>query len=150
MIPVDYTQFQEQVQISSKDNTRYIFDPIRKKHLVLQPEELVRQLVVLYLTQVKDYNINFINVEKQLIINGMQRRFDILVYDREMNPYLLVECKAPKVDLNQSVFDQVAQYNMPLQTKYLMVTNGIYTYCCAMNYEDKSYEFLEEIPSFNY
>ncbi len=148
MIPIDYTQFKDQIKIKTEKEQRFIFDPIRKKHLVLTPEEFVRQLVILYLVQVKNYNINYINVEKQLIINGLKRRFDIIVYDSTMQPFLLVECKAPKIPINQATFDQIAQYNMPLQTQYLMVTNGIHSYCCSMDYGKRDYTFLEEIPTF--
>jgi len=148
MIPINYTQFQKDIKVKTEGETRYIFDPIRKKHLVLQPEELVRQLVIQYLLKEKSYPIAKMNVEKLLLINERRKRFDLIVYAQDMKPYLLVECKAPSVKLTQAVFDQIAIYNMPLQTDYLLVTNGILTYCCKMNYEEKTYDFVEEVPVF--
>ena len=101
-----------------------------------------------YLLDKKQVNINRINVEKQLIVNGRRKRFDIIVYGMDMHPFLLVECKAPSVPISQATFDQVASYNLALKTDYLLVTNGRSSYCCQMDYEEESYLFLEEVPVF--
>ena len=89
-----------------------------------------------------------ITVEKELRVNGMLRRSDILVYDANMAPFLLVECKAPQVKIDDQVFKQIAWYNMTLKVKYLMVTNGLDTFCCEMDYENEGYQFLDEIPDY--
>lgn len=148
MIEIDFLAFKSQVKIKIEKDRRYIFDPIRQKYLVLFPEEFVRQLVLLYLIQDKAYNKNRIKVEKTLQVNDRIKRCDILIYNKEVEPLLLVECKAPNVKITQDTFKQIAWYNMPLQVQYLVVTNGLTTYCCAMDYENQTFNFLEEIPVF--
>lgn len=148
MIPIDFLSYKTQLKLKIEKDRRYIFDPIRQKYLVLFPEELVRQLVLLYLIQEKKYNKNRIKIEKTLQVNQRTKRCDILIYDQAVKPLLLVECKAPQVKITQATFEQIAWYNMPLQVQYLMVTNGVSTYCCAMDYEQQTYHFLAEIPKF--
>ena len=106
------------------------------------------ELVICYLLEEQNYNRNRIAIEKKLEVNGMTKRCDILVFQKDMQPWLLVECKAPGVALNEATFRQVALYNMPLHVQYLMVTNGHTTYCCRMDYEKNDFEFLDEIPAF--
>ena len=149
MIPIDFLRFKAQLKTKVNKDRRYIFDPIRQKYLVLFPEELVRQLVLLYLIQDKKYNKNRVKVEKTLKVNQRTKRCDILIYDQAVQPLLLVECKAPQVKITQATFEQIAWYNMPLQVQYLVVTNGLSTYCCKMDYERQTYHFLEEIPEFD-
>ena len=112
---------------SSEKNT-YIFDSIRKKFVVLQPEEWVRQHVVHFLTEDKKYPKSIINVEKQITVNSLKKRFDIVVFNSDGSIKILVECKSPSVSINQATFDQIAQYNMKLHAEYLMVTNGLMHY----------------------
>lgn len=145
---LDLLSYQAQLKTRRQDGKTYLFDPIRKKYLVLLPEEFVRQLVLLYLIEAKGFNRNRISVEKGLKVNELRKRCDILVYSPELKPFLLVECKAPEVPLNQATFEQIARYNLPLQVDYLLVTNGRHTYCCAMDYEKESFEFLSDIPSY--
>ncbi len=146
MIDLNLISLQEQLQTKRERGQQLIFDPIRRQWLVLQPEELVRQLLVQYLLLEKGYSKNRIALEKLLIVNDRERRFDVLVYDADTQPFMLVECKAPSVELTDAVFRQIAQYNLPLRVQYLVVTNGITTYCCRMNYEQQSYEFLLSVP----
>ncbi len=147
-IELSLMRFQSLLKVKRERDKRYIFDPIRKKWLVLQPEELVRQLVIFYLLEEKQYNRNRINLERGLKVNNLSKRFDLLVYDTNVRPYLLVECKAPQVPITRDVFQQAAWYNMELRVPYLMVTNGIEAYCCALDYENHSYEYLEAVPDF--
>lgn len=146
LIDIDYTIYKNQLQIKRADNKVYVFDPIRKKYLVLLPEELVRQLVLLYLVEQKKYNKNRIRTEQGLKVNAMSKRCDILVYDKNVEPVFLVECKSSKIKITQDTFDQIARYNLPLRVKYLLVTNGLQSYCCEMDYENQTYQFLEAIP----
>ncbi len=133
--------------ITKKENGKVkIFDPIRKKYLVAAPEESVRQLLTLYLLEDLSYSKNAISIEKMLIVNGLQKRFDILVYDENTKPFLIVECKSPKIKITDDVFRQAAVYNFELQAPYLVVCNGLETYCCKMDYEKKTFEFLENLP----
>lgn len=147
-IELGLMRFKESLKVKREKEKRYIFDPIRKKWLALLPEELVRQLVICYLLEEKQYNPNRINLERSLKVNSLSKRFDLLVYDMEVKPFLLVECKAPAVPITQDVFQQAAWYNMELRVQCLMVTNGIETYCCAMDYENRSYTYLEAVPDF--
>ena len=148
MIDLDFMSFKDQLKVRNTEGKRFIFDPLRKKWLVLQPEELVRQLVIQYLLKEKNYRSSHMAVERMLKVNKLTKRCDILMYDLQQQPFLLVECKAPAVKINQNVFRQIAWYNMPLKVQYLLVTNGITTYCCAMDYDQEDYRFLAEIPDF--
>lgn len=127
----------------------FIFDAIRKKWLVLTPEEWVRQHMIAYLIQEKKYPKSLIQLEGGLKVNTLQKRSDILIYDSYGKPLLLVECKADTVKVTQDVFEQIAAYNTQLQVRYLVVSNGLHHYCCEMDYTSKSYRFLAEIPVFN-
>ena len=145
-IPIDYMVYQDQLLIGQKENKPSVFDPIRRKQIIITPEEMVRQLVICYLINNQQYNKNRISVEKKLLVNGLDKRFDLLVYDAEVSPYLLIECKAPEVPIRQEVFDQISRYNLALKVPYLMVTNGLKTYCCKINYTEGSYDFLPHFP----
>lgn len=125
-----------------------IFDAIRKKYVVLTPEEWVRQNFLQYLIEEKKFPASLIAVEAGLKYNQMQKRMDVLVYDKQGSPHLMVECKAPEVKITQDVFDQIARYNMVFKVKYLVVTNGMNHFCCLMDYTNNSYNFLEGIPVF--
>jgi hypothetical protein len=125
-----------------------IFDAIRKKYVVLTPEEWVRQNFLQYLIQDKNFPASLIAVEAGLKYNQLQKRMDVLIYDKQGTPHLMVECKAPEVKITQDVFDQIARYNMVFKVKYLVVTNGINHFCCLMDYTKNTYLYLEEIPFF--
>jgi hypothetical protein len=149
MFELDLLQFSKNLIFKKEGNQRLIFDPIRKKYLVIGPEEMVRQLMVQYLIQVKKYNPNRLSIERELRVQERRKRCDLLVFSQAMQPFLLVECKAPEVELTQAVARQIAVYNLPLQVDYLLITNGLMNYCCKMDYQEKSYVFLEEIPDYS-
>ena len=136
-------------RLKNSENKTHIFDVVRKKFVVLQPEEWVRQHCIQYLIQEKNYPISLINVEKVVLINGLKKRYDIAVFDSNGSLVLVVECKAPKVKISQTTFDQIARYNLTLKAHYLMVTNGLNHYFCTMNYNNESFEFLETLPDYN-
>ena len=136
-------------RFKSSENNTHIFDVIRKKFVVLQPEEWVRQHCIQYLVQEKNYPISLINVEKVVLISGLKKRYDIVVFNPDCSITLVVECKAPKVNISQSSFDQIARYNLTLKAPYLMVTNGLNHYFCTMNHDLGNYEFLETLPNYN-
>jgi len=136
-------------RFKNSENKVSIFDCIRKKFVILQPEEWVRQHCVQYLIQVKGYPISLINVEKQLIINDLKKRYDIVIFNPNGSIHLVIECKAPKINIDQTTFDQIARYNTELNATYLMVTNGINHYYCQMDFENKQYQFLKDIPEYS-
>ena len=131
----------------SNENRLAIFDVVRKKFVVLTPEEWVRQHVVHYLHEALNYPLSWINVEKQLKVAGLTKRYDVVVYDPAGKVHLMVECKAPSVSINQDTFDQIARYQMALQAKYLMVTNGMEHFYCQLLPEEKGYRFLPSLPA---
>jgi len=135
-------------RFKNSENKVSIFDEIRKKFVILQPEEWVRQHCVQYLIQHKKYPKSLINVEKELKINGLKKRYDIVVFKPNGTIAIIVECKAPKISINQSTFDQIAQYNLKLNADLLMVTNGLNHYYCKMDFENEAYEFLRDIPDY--
>jgi len=147
MHPLNFPEYT--FRFKSSENTVHIFDVIRKKFVVLQPEEWVRQHVVNYLNQDKNYPKSLINVEKQLMVNGLKKRYDIIVFHPNGNINLLVECKSPKVTIDQTSFDQIAQYNLRLNADYLMVTNGLNHFYCKMDFKSEKYDFLRDIPDFS-
>ncbi len=125
-----------------------IFDVVRKKYVKLTPEEWVRQHVVHFLLEHKNYPASLMGVEVGMEIQTMQRRADIVCYDSQGNVLLITECKAPEVKITQTVFEQIAQYNMLLKAKYLLVTNGLEHFVCEIDSVHKSYRFLTEIPNY--
>ncbi|WP_345276137.1 type I restriction enzyme HsdR N-terminal domain-containing protein [Litoribaculum gwangyangense] len=135
-------------RFKSSENKISIFDEIRKKFVVLQPEEWVRQHCVQFLIQEKGYPKSFINVEKELIINTLKKRYDIVVFNPDGSLHVIVECKAPNIPINQEVFNQIARYNLQLNATYLMVTNGLNHYYCQMDFENERYQFLKELPEY--
>lgn len=136
-------------KLRNNKNRQEIYDPVRYKFVTLTPEEWVRQHLIVYLTQVKGYPISMIGVEKQLLLNKLPKRFDLVVFGRNANPFLLVECKAPGVEITEKTFDQAARYNMLLQAEYFLITNGLEHYTCRIDYENKQYVFIEDIPDFD-
>ena len=126
-----------------------IFDGIRRKFIVLTPEEWVRQHAVQFLLLEKKYPRSLVNVEKVLKINGLTKRYDVVVFNPDGSIRILVECKAPSVTISQSTFDQIARYNMTMNSGYLMVTNGLNHYFCRMDYENERYLFLKELPDYD-
>ncbi len=125
-----------------------IFDLVRKKYILLSPEEWVRQNFIHFLIYQKSVPTSLIAVEYALIVNKMKKRADIAVFGTGGKPLLMVECKASSVKINQKVFDQVARYNLALKVKYLVVTNGLEHYVCQIDFKTNNYTFLEEIPNF--
>ncbi len=135
-------------RFKNSENKVAIFDEIRKKFIIITPEEWVRQHVVQFLLQDKKYPKSHINVEKLLKINDLNKRYDVVVYNPDGSIFILVECKAPEIKISQHTFDQIARYNMTLNAEYLMVTNGLNHYFCKMDYEKEKYDFLPELPEY--
>lgn len=135
-------------RIKEKNNKRLIFDIVRKKYVVLTPEESVRQYLVHYLVYEKGYPRSMIAIEKKLVVNSLEKRADIVCYDSDGIPNLLIECKSPDIVISQSVFDQAAIYNLTLGVKYLAISNGKQTLCCEIDQANSHIFYLDEIPAF--
>lgn len=147
-LELDFLQFQPKLRLIRSGDATFVHDPVRRKAVALTPEELLRQLVLHYLLVAKAYPANRIRVEIGLTVNGQARRGDILVFDPTLKPWLLVECKSPKVALTEATFGQAARYNMALQVPFLAITNGLSTFCCSIDYEQSNYAFLPDFPDF--
>ncbi len=126
----------------------FIFDTNRKKFVVLTPEEWVRQNFIQYLKTEKKYPESLMAVEKQIMLNQTLRRFDLLIYTRNGEPYLIAEFKAPNIKITQETFDQVVRYNMSLLVQRVIVSNGLQHFACEIDYLKNSYMYLPEIPEF--
>jgi type I site-specific restriction endonuclease len=137
-------------RFKNSENKVSIFDSIRKKFIILTPEEWVRQHVVHYLLEEKKFPKSLINVEKVLMVNGLRKRYDVVVYNSNGSIFLLIECKAPEVKITQATFDQIARYNMTMEAEFLMLTNGLNHYFCLMDFENEKYTFLENLPKYNH
>ena len=136
-------------RLKKDDGQNRIFDEIRKKFVALTPEEWVRQHFIRFLIDKKNVPAGLMILEKQIIMNTMARRPDILIHNKQGEPILIVECKASEVEITQDAFDQIARYNSVLKVPYLVVTNGMRHYCCRMDYRDNTYRFLEDIPDYD-
>lgn len=135
-------------RFKSSENKTLVFDEIRKKFVVLTPEEWVRLHAVQFLLKEKKYPKSLINVEKQLKLNHTVKRYDILIFNNDGSIFLIVECKSPSIEISQLTFDQIARYNLALEAEYLMVTNGLEHYFCQMDFTNERYNFLKEIPDY--
>jgi len=132
-------------RLSKKENEIWIWDDIRKKNLVLTPEEWVRQHVVQYLQTELNYPATSISQEGQLTINQQTKRYDVLAYTNG-KPQVLVECKAARIKITQDTFDQIARYNLKLDVPYLWVTNGLQHFFATVDYKNERYVFVKELP----
>ena len=136
------------IKIKNVDGNKAIFDILRRKFVRLTPEEWVRQHFIHYLIDHKGYPQALMANEIQLSVGNKKLRCDSVIYDRSLKPRMIVEYKAPTVNITQKVFDQITVYNMLLHVDYLVVSNGIRHYCCRMDYDNQKYLFLEDIPDY--
>ena len=135
-------------KISDQNGQLILFDVIRKKNIIITPEEWVRQHFVQYLINQKHYPKTLIKLEGGHKLNGMAKRTDIVVFNSSGDKILLVECKAPSVPIDQKTFDQVARYNMVHKVNLLAVSNGLQHYYCRIDFEKRDYQFIEELPDY--
>lgn len=136
------------IRIQERGDRRQIFDILRRKWVALTPEEWVRQHFTHYLTEHKGYPKGLLANEVELRIGEKRLRCDTLLYNKELRPRMIVEYKAPTIQIQQKTFDQITVYNLLLKVDYLIVSNGLHHYCCKMDYEHQSYQFLRDIPDY--
>ena len=136
------------VKTRNEEGTIKIFDILRQRFVALTPEEWVRQHFVNFLLTERAYSPTLMANEVSLTLNGMSRRCDTVVYDRQLRPRMILEYKRPTVRITQRVFDQICRYNMVMQVDYLIVSNGLQHYCCHLDYTHQNYEFLPYIPPY--
>ena len=138
-----------QFNIKKNDNSFIILDTLRRRWVALTPEEWVRQNFVRFLIEERQFPAALMNNEISLTQNGIKRRCDTLVANRDGKPLVIIEYKAPTIQVTQKTFDQIVRYNMVLKANYLIVSNGMNHYCCKIDYENNSYSFLSEIPCYS-
>jgi hypothetical protein len=136
------------IKIQEKGEKRQIFDFLRRKWVALTPEEWVRQHFTHFLVEHKNYPQALLANEVELRIGEKRLRCDTLLYNKELRPRMIIEYKAPTIQIQQKTFDQISVYNLLLKVDYLVVSNGLRHYCCKMDYERQSYQFLEDIPAY--
>jgi len=135
-------------QIKNKEGKLFIYDISRKKMVVLTPEEWVRQHFVMFMINELKYPKSLIKIESGIGYNQLQKRSDIKVYDRNGDPFAIVECKASKIAITKKTFDQVATYNKTFQAPYVMVTNGMEHFCSEINFEENTSKFMKGFPVY--
>ena len=137
------------VRITQRNGKNVIFDVIRRRYVALTPEEWVRQHFTHFLLKEKGYPQGLLANEVQINLNGTRKRCDTVLYNRDLTARMIVEYKAPEIEITQKVFDQITRYNMVLKVDYLIVSNGLNHYCCHIDYNTKTYLFLPEIPHYS-
>jgi type I site-specific restriction endonuclease len=142
MIKIEYPPYQP--KIKEETGKEFIFDELRKRWVVLTPEEWVRQNFLQYLTQTKKYPASLIAIEKEIKLGELRKRFDIVVYDADTKPWMIIECKEMNVPLDKKVLDQVLRYNITMQVPHMVITNG--SYCLAITVEDGEMREVEKLP----
>jgi len=147
MLELNLPAFNINIKKNGKKFT--VFDNLRRRFVTLTPEEWVRQHFINYLITEKQYPPSLIGNEIQIDLNSQKKRCDSVIYDKEMQPLVIVEYKAPEVRITQEVFNQIANYNIVLKVKYLIVSNGINHYCCRIDYNQQTYTYLPDIPFYN-
>ncbi|MEM9833487.1 MAG: type I restriction enzyme HsdR N-terminal domain-containing protein [Bacteroidota bacterium] len=135
-------------KIVEEGGGKMIFDIFRKKYVALTPEEWVRQHFAHYLVGHLQYPKALLKIEGALTVNGQQKRADIVVYDRDAHPFVVIECKSYEVKLGENTFQQSAWYNYSLQAPYLVITNGLRHYCCRIDHENQRFEFQNGLPRY--
>jgi hypothetical protein len=145
MIKVEYPAYD--FKIRKEQNTEYIFDPFRKKWLILTPEEWVRQNFLQYIVEVKNYPASLIAIEKEIYVGELKKRCDMVIYSRQALPWMIIECKEMNEPLNAKVLDQILRYHITLPTTYLVITNG--SYCFGFEKRKGLFYEIDELPKYN-
>ena len=138
-----------ELKMKDDGSKKSIFDVIRRKYVALTPEEWVRQLFVHYLIQHKGYPAECIGNEVSIMLGRTKKRCDSVVYGQNAQPVMIIEYKSPQTEITQQVFEQVSRYNIKLKVRWLVVSNGMQHYCCRINYESGTFQFVEDIPSYD-
>ncbi len=146
MIQIDYPE--PSFKLKKQNGLSYLFDPIRKKWIVLTPEEWVRQNFIQFLIQKQNFPSSLIALEKEIKLGELKKRFDVLIYNSGHQPLMMIECKAPSIVLNDTVLQQVLRYNISTPVNYLVITNGDSTYGWVRNNNDL--QLMDEIPGWNF
>ena len=146
MLPLNLPAFD--AKIIMKDGKNVIFDTLRRRYVALTPEEWVRQHFVHFLSDYKGYPMALMANEIQIRLNNTIKRCDTVLYRRNLTPQMIMEYKAPHINISQTTFNQIMRYNLVMKVDYLIVSNGIQHYCCKIDYRLKTHTFLPDIPDY--
>lgn len=147
MLELNLPKYLIKIYKDKSDNLK-VFDPLRKKYVALTPEEYVRQHFINYIVNHLHYPIGLTSNEVTINLNNTTKRCDTVVFKKDGTPLMIIEYKAPNIEIDQNVFDQIVRYNMVLHADYLVVSNGIQHYCCKINYNKNSFQFIPQIPTY--
>lgn len=147
MLPLNIPSYP--IKLAVRNGKNVIFDVLRRRFVALTPEEWVRQHFVHFLIERKNYPQSLMANEISLSLNGMAKRCDTVLYNRDLTAKMIIEYKAPTIEISQKAFTQISHYNLVLKVDYLIVSNGLNHYCCKMDYVNQSYTFLAEIPDYS-
>lgn len=134
------------LRIKEAGQLTQVFDAVRRRFVSLTPEEWVRQHFLHFLIRDKHYPASLIGVEMMVKVNNLSQRADLVVYSKEGRPWMIIECKAPAIQLDEHVFYQAARYNLPLQAQFFVVTNGLEHYCLRFN--GSGFDYLDDLPEY--
>ena len=137
------------LKTTKKGEKDYVYDKLRKQYVRLTPEEYVRQHFIAFLVEHKKYPEGLLANEVSIELGNVTKRCDTVLYDKLLQPQMIIEYKAPSVTINQQTFDQIVRYNMKLQVSWLIVSNGLQHYCCRIDKEKGEYSFLKDIPPYD-
>ncbi|MDQ2718733.1 MAG: type I restriction enzyme HsdR N-terminal domain-containing protein [Bacteroidota bacterium] len=144
MIKIEFPK--EPVKVQQRGSIDEIFDQVRKKWLLLSPEEWVRQNIIQFLLINKNYPASLIAIEKEIKLGELKKRCDIVVYSRQSKPWMIIECKEMNVNLSEKTLEQILRYHITLPAKYLIITNG--SYCFGFQKNNKSFSEINHFPGF--
>ena len=147
MFPLNLPEYE--TKITDNNGRIAIFDTLRRCYVTLTPEEWVRQHFVHFLMEHRHYPATLMANEVSLVLNNTKHRCDTVIYDSGLRPRMIIEYKAPTVKIDKNVFAQIYRYNLVLRVDYLVVSNGLQHFCCKMNYDNNSFEFLSDIPDYS-
>ncbi len=143
---IDVDNIAPRLKIKKMGEVQKIYDPIRKRYFVLTPEEFVRQIFLMHLIEVLNFPKLLIQVEKEVLVNTLKKRFDVLIFNKKGSAIMLVECKNANIRLNENVLEQAVNYNLSLKVPYLIITNGVSTSAFKIDFETKTWITLDDIP----
>ncbi|MHB1920794.1 MAG: type I restriction enzyme HsdR N-terminal domain-containing protein [Chitinophagaceae bacterium] len=134
--------------VQKKEGKTLIFDEIRKKYVVLTPEEWVRQNMIRYLIRIKHFPPTLMSIEKEIMLGTLKKRYDLVIYNRDSLPWMMVECKSLDIPISDKTLEQILRYHQVLAVHYLVLTNGKQTYCMGRSGPYQNFEFLPDLPEF--
>lgn len=145
-VDLNLSSFKSKLEIRTESGKAILFDPIRKKQIIVTPEEYVRQLLIQYLLAEENISPTKILIEKEIILANRKKRFDLVILDKNNDPQILIECKSHAEILDNKVFNQAGYYNLSLTAKYIIITNGLSTIISEIDFDNKSFQFLDQFP----